>query len=73
MNLSNSLFCFLSGEPCQFYFSSRDGTSGEFHSPMWPEPYKTLLHCTYIFQGTREERVKLEFQEFDLEKEYKGG
>ena len=53
--------------PCVNHYSSSDGLSGTFSSPHYPEAYPTDSHCIYNFQGTIDERVRIEFTYFDLE------
>ncbi|CAG0889229.1 unnamed protein product [Cyprideis torosa] len=51
---------------CEKIINSRAEKSGEIDSPGFPRPYPQNTSCTYIFQGDKSERVRIEFQQFDL-------
>ncbi|CAG0905108.1 unnamed protein product [Cyprideis torosa] len=51
---------------CEKIINSRTERSGEIDSPGFPRPYPQNTSCTYIFQGDKSERVRIEFQQFDL-------
>ena len=46
--------------------SSWSVPGGEFRSPNYPGIYPAGLRCTYKFQGQKGQRIKIEFQDFDL-------
>src|SRR6218665_918297 len=62
-------FVIVSCEQCeQLYTSSQpSGQTGNFKTPGYPSPYPNNLQCRYTFQGTRDERIKITFSDFDLE------
>jgi len=55
------------GRACEHVFTSAKGPTGTFSSPGYPEPYTTYVACRYIFKGTPDERIKISFDDFDLE------
>jgi len=52
---------------CEHTYTSVTGVKGTFSSPGYPEPYPSSVSCRYNFQGTRHERIRITFIEFDLE------
>lgn len=40
---------------------------GNFSSPGYPTPYPQYSTCRYFFTGTRDERIRITFSEFDLD------
>jgi CUB domain len=55
------------GDTCPQLFTSAKGPTGTFSSPGYPAPYSPHVHCKYVFSGTKDERIRIEFQVFDLE------
>ncbi len=47
--------------------SSPSSKTGSFHSPAFLNPEEHVLQCTYSFVALENERVQLEFDEFDLQ------
>ena len=54
-------------EACENVYRSLDGQTGTFSSPGYPQPYATHVYCRYVFQGTSDERIRIRFEDFDLE------
>lgn len=42
-------------------------TSGEIHSPNYPEPYNNNTDCSWIIQVDHSHRIRLNFTDFDIE------
>ena len=40
--------------------------SGNFSSPNFPNPYPADIRCRFVFQGGLNDRIKIEFEHFDL-------
>jgi len=53
--------------PCVFEYNSSQIDYGEVYSPNYPGAYPNNLNCRYEFYGNENERVILEFIDFDLE------
>ncbi|XP_071036301.1 cubilin-like isoform X2 [Parasteatoda tepidariorum] len=51
---------------CSFTVFSDKQQTGEFKSPTYPGAYPKNLDCFYRFLGKKNERVRLEFMDFDL-------
>lgn len=52
--------------PCSFIINATVRRNGTFLSPTYPGTYPKDLICTYQFIGKSEQRVRLEFRDFDL-------
>lgn len=48
------------------------GTKGEFHSPNYPSNYPENINCTWLIVGSKNKKVQLTFESFDLEKIFAG-
>jgi hypothetical protein len=59
--------------PCRYVFTSTKNTNGTFSSPEYPNKYPDNIRCHYIFQGTSDERIRLTFKDFHLERASIGG
>ncbi|XP_065293590.1 cubilin-like isoform X1 [Dermacentor albipictus] len=62
---------FLIGKPepgsvCSFTIYGDQKREGDFFSPTYPGVYPKNLQCRYRFLGSRGQRVRLEFLDFDL-------
>lgn len=53
--------------PCAFVFNSTEATEGIFHSPNFPGFYPRDTECHYFFNGQTGQRVRLNFNYFDVE------
>ncbi|XP_075212598.1 suppressor of lurcher protein 1-like isoform X2 [Lycorma delicatula] len=53
--------------PCAFVFNSTEANEGIFHSPNFPGFYPRDTECHYFFNGQTGQRVKLNFNYFDVE------
>lgn len=42
-------------------------TSGEIHSPNYPQPYNNITDCFWVIQVDNSHRVLLNFTDFDIE------
>ena len=47
--------------------SSPSSKNGTFHAPVFLNPDKVIQQCTFTFEALANERVKLEFEDFDLD------
>ena len=46
---------------------SSDVKSGVISSPLYPKPYPSDSSCHFVFEGQRDERVQLHFNDFQLQ------
>ena len=46
------------------------GESGQITSPGYPMPYKQLLDCRYRITVGPNDRIKIDFEDFETEEEY---
>lgn len=53
-------------ERCSFRINSDGQKSGEIMSPTYPGTYPKDLHCSYQFIGRENQRLRIEFRDFDL-------
>ena len=53
-------------ERCSFRIDSDGQKSGEIMSPTYPGTYPKDLHCSYQFIGRENQRLRIEFRDFDL-------
>lgn len=56
----------ITGSPCSFTITPQKNKSDIFISPTYPGTYPKDLFCTYHFIGESNQRVRLEFRDFDL-------
>lgn len=56
----------ITGSPCSFTITPQKNKSDVFISPTYPGSYPKDLLCTYNFSGEPNQRVRLEFRDFDL-------
>ena len=47
--------------------SSASSKNGTFRAPVFLNPEKVIRQCTFTFEALENERVKLEFEDFDLD------
>ena len=56
------------GTQCTYDFYSKQGfKDGRFFSPRYPQNYPPNVNCQYVFYGMKNERVKITFQNIQLE------
>ena len=56
------------GTDCTYdFYSNKNSKEGRFFSPRYPQNYPPGANCLYVFYGMRDERVKLTFQNIQLE------
>ena len=53
-------------ERCTFSINSGTHKSGEIMSPTYPGTYPKDLLCSYQFVGSPNQRLRIEFRDFDL-------
>ena len=53
--------------PCAFGFKSNETRNGTFASPNFPGFYPRDTECHYFFHGSKNEKVHLHFNYFDVE------
>ena len=53
-------------ERCSFTINSGGQKSGEIMSPTYPGTYPKDLQCSYQFIGRENQRLRIEFRDFDL-------
>lgn len=57
------------GSQCTYdFYRSRNITSGRLFSPKYPQNYPKNSNCLYVFYAMKNERVKVIFQNIQLEK-----
>ncbi|CAG0891432.1 unnamed protein product [Darwinula stevensoni] len=56
----------LPGRVCSFVLRANTQRSGKLLSPTYPGAYPKGLNCSYRFQGDKDQRIRLEFRDFDL-------
>lgn len=56
----------ISGSPCSYTVTPSSNKTGALISPTYPGAYPKDLSCTYTFLGETNQRVRLEFRDFDL-------
>ncbi|XP_031631169.1 uncharacterized protein LOC116345699 isoform X2 [Contarinia nasturtii] len=56
----------ITGSPCSYTITPQKNKSDTFISPTYPGSYPKDLSCTYHFIGESNQRVRLEFRDFDL-------
>lgn len=56
----------ITGSPCSFTITPHKNKSDVFISPTYPGAYPKDMFCTYHFIGESNQRVRLEFRDFDL-------
>jgi len=54
------------GEVCSFIVYARHQKHGEIMTPTYPGSYPKDLNCQYKFIGDENQRLRLEFRDFDL-------
>ncbi|CAB3410749.1 unnamed protein product [Caenorhabditis bovis] len=54
------------GRKCSYIIESSDRPSGTIYSPTYPGTYPHNMHCSYLLQGYRGERIRLFFSDFDV-------
>ncbi|XP_028968828.1 cubilin-like [Galendromus occidentalis] len=54
------------GSICSFNIHGSQKREGDFYSPTYPGVYPKNLDCQYRFIGTKGQRIRLEFMDFDL-------
>ncbi|PAA57028.1 hypothetical protein BOX15_Mlig000095g1 [Macrostomum lignano] len=52
---------------CYFEFRSWQSSTGSFTSPNYPHAYPESLACHYVFLARPEERIRIEFTNYDTE------
>ena len=56
------------GTQCTYdFYSNKTPKSGRFFSPRYPQNYPPGANCQYVFYGLDGERVKVTFQNIQLE------
>ena len=53
-------------ERCTFLIDANVQKSGELMSATYPGTYPKDLHCSYQFIGNPNQRLRIEFRDFDL-------
>ena len=61
------------GYRCEYRFDSDKSTSGEFQSPNFPGPYPDNVYCHYYLTGSKDERIRVSFDVFQLEDRQEAG
>uniref|UniRef100_A0A914CE37 CUB domain-containing protein n=1 Tax=Acrobeloides nanus TaxID=290746 RepID=A0A914CE37_9BILA len=56
--------------PCGFVLEGKKKRRGSILSPTYPGSYPSNFHCTYLFKGNPDDRIRLHFRDFDI---YFGG
>ncbi|KAK2145008.1 hypothetical protein LSH36_710g00017 [Paralvinella palmiformis] len=57
------------GTQCTYdFYSNRVTKAGKFFSPSYPQNYPPEANCQYVFSGTKNDRVKVTFQNIQMEK-----
>lgn len=56
----------VTGSACSFTITPHKNKSDVFISPTYPGAYPKDMSCTYQFIGESNQRVRLEFRDFDL-------
>ena len=54
------------GDTCSFLIYSRSKRVGEVMTPTYPGTYPKNMNCSYKFVGAPDQRLRLEFRDFDL-------
>lgn len=55
------------GPECVYdFYSNKNSKRGAFFSPLYPQTYPRHCHCLYVFNGQRNERVRLTFSNIQL-------
>ena len=54
------------GETCSFVIYANSKKFGEIMTPTYPGTYPKNMHCSYKFIGEPNQRMRLEFRDFDL-------
>ena len=54
------------GEACSFLIYASSQRVGEIMTPTYPGIYPKNMLCTYKFIGDPNQRIRLEFRDFDL-------
>ncbi|XP_071744912.1 LOW QUALITY PROTEIN: cubilin [Lepeophtheirus salmonis] len=54
------------GETCSFLIYAKHKKRGEIMTPTYPGTYPKNTHCTFKFIGEPNQRLRLEFRDFDL-------
>ncbi|CAH1799195.1 unnamed protein product [Owenia fusiformis] len=57
----------------EHYYSGESRTAGYFWSPDFDKPYPPLVKCRFFFEGSKDERIRFTFNDFDLENGTKEG
>jgi len=52
---------------CEFVVGSERSRSGTITSPNYPGLYPRNIDCCYVFRGTADQRVTVNFTHFDVE------
>ncbi len=53
-------------DSCSFVVYGKAKKSGEVMTPTYPGIYPKNMHCAYKFIGEANQRMRLEFRDFDL-------
>ncbi|XP_063909053.1 dorsal-ventral patterning tolloid-like protein 1 isoform X2 [Zophobas morio] len=56
----------VAGGPCNFLVKGGVKPTGVILSPTYPGAYPKALYCNYQFLGVPDQRIRLEFRDFDL-------
>lgn len=56
----------VANTPCSFLVNGSVKPSGSLLSPTYPGAYPKALVCNYQFLGNENQRIRLEFRDFDL-------
>lgn len=54
------------GSPCSYVINFAQKRTGAIISPTYPGAYPKDMSCTYQFIGKPNQRVRIEFRDFDL-------
>ena len=67
---NSEIFSMVSFSACDQNFISTSSTAsknGTFKAPVFLNPEKTIRQCRYTFEALEGERVRIEFEDFELE------
>ena len=54
------------GDSCSFVIYAKSRSMGEIMTPTYPGTYPKNMQCSYKFIGKPNQRMRLEFRDFDL-------
>ncbi len=54
------------GDTCSFLIYGKSRRTGEIMTPTYPGIYPKDMVCSYKFMGEPNQRIRLEFRDFDL-------